>query len=425
MRILLLGAPGSGKGTQAKRLVEKYNVPQISTGDLLREAVQANSDLGRQAKAAIDAGQFVSDSIVLGMIEERLKNTDTDDGFILDGFPRNLIQAEALQVMLEELNKPIQAAILITVDFDVIVERTTGRRTCVSCGQLYNIYTNPPKLDDQCDECGGNLHHRSDDNEETISNRLRLYEAQTTPLIAYYRNKNMLRSIQGVGDVSDIFDELTGVIDELPEDPIETMFTAPEVDISDQPPTFAVAAVEEDDDEKEATPAPVAAPAKKKVVKKKAAKKKAGKKKTVKKKAKKKAVKKKAAKKKATKKKVVKKKASKKKAAKKKATKKKVAKKKVSKKKVAKKKAKKKVAKKKATKKKVAKKKTKKKAAKKKVTKKKVAKKKVTKKKAKKKVAKKKVTKKKVAKKKVAKKKVTKKKVAKKKAKKKAAKKKR
>ena len=231
MRIVLLGAPGSGKGTQAKRLAEKYKIPQISTGDLLRAAVEANSPLGIQAKAAMDAGQFVSDSIVLGMIKERLTNPDTENGFILDGFPRNLIQAEALDQMLNKINKPLQAAILIAVDFDVLIERITGRRTCVSCGQVYNIYTSPSKLDDRCDRCGGNLHRRSDDNEETIGNRLRIYEAQTTPLIAYYRNKNMLRTVQGTGDISDIYNELCKVVDELPEESIETMFQAPDIHI--------------------------------------------------------------------------------------------------------------------------------------------------------------------------------------------------
>ncbi|NOX43941.1 MAG: adenylate kinase [Gammaproteobacteria bacterium] len=400
MRIVLLGAPGSGKGTQAKRLVEKYNVPQISTGDLLRAAVQENTELGIQAKAAIDAGQFVSDSIVLAMIEERLKSADTDSGFILDGFPRNLLQAEELNTMLDELNKPMQAAILIAVDFDVIIERTTGRRTCESCGQLYNIYTNPSKLEDQCDHCGGNLHHRSDDNEETISNRLRIYEAQTTPLIAYYRNKNMLRTVQGVGDVSEIFDELCNVVDELPEEAIETMFTAPDVDLPDTPrPVYqepdddddddVVAAETEDEEDEEneeneeeikeevSTPAPVKKKTTKKAAKKKTAKKTAAKKTTSKKTAKKSAVKKKAVKKKT------------KKATTKKAVKKKAIKKKVAKKKAAKKTNKKKVTKKKAAKKTTTKKTTKKKAAKKKVAKKKAAKKKVTKKKTKKKAAKK------------------------------------
>lgn len=229
MRIVLLGAPGSGKGTQAKRLAEKYKVPQISTGDLLRAAVEANTPLGQQAKAVMDAGNFVSDDIVLKMIQERLSDPDTENGFILDGFPRNLIQAEALDALLQDLGKPLQAAILIAVDFDVLIERISGRRTCQLCGAVYNIYTNPSKLDDRCDKCGGNLHHRSDDNEETFSNRLRIYEAQTTPLIAYYRNKNMFRTVQGVGEMDEIFQDLCKVVDELPEISLEDMFQAPPV----------------------------------------------------------------------------------------------------------------------------------------------------------------------------------------------------
>ena len=346
MRIVLVGAPGGGKGTQAKLLIEKYGIPQISTGDLLREAVAAGSDLGIRAKAAMDAGQLVSDDIVLGMIQERLSRSDAQKGFILDGFPRNIPQAEALDKLLQGMGKPLQTSLLIDVDFDILMQRLTGRRTCGSCGQMFNVHTNPPRVDGVCDKCGGQVTQRSDDNEATISNRLRVYEAQTAPLVDYYRAQGKLRSVQGVGDIDSIFASVCQVLDSLPSEDTE------------------------------------AAPATEKAVAKKPTKKPAKKKTTKKKTAKKKATKKKATKKKATKKKVTKKK-TKKKAAKKKA------KKKVTKKK-AKKKAKKKVTKKKA-----------KKKAKKKVTKKKAkkkAKKKVTKKKAKKK-AKKKVTKKKAKKK--------------------------
>lgn len=204
MKIILLGAPGSGKGTQAKLLVDRFQVPQISTGDLLRAAVSAESPLGLQAKAAMEAGQLVSDDIVLGMIRERLQQADTRKGYILDGFPRNLTQAQALDQLLQQLNLPLDVALLIDVDFDVLMQRLTGRRTCESCGQMYNVYTSPPKMDDRCDKCGGNLRHRSDDNEETISNRLRVYEAQTAPLIDYYAEQNKYRHVQGVGDIDDI-----------------------------------------------------------------------------------------------------------------------------------------------------------------------------------------------------------------------------
>ncbi|MGD8481912.1 MAG: nucleoside monophosphate kinase, partial [Gammaproteobacteria bacterium] len=140
MRIILLGAPGSGKGTQAQKLVEQFNIPQVSTGDLLREAVAAGTDLGKQAKAAMDAGELVSDDIVLGMIRERLAKPDADNGFILDGFPRNLAQAQSLDGLLEELGAPLDAAVLMDVDFDVLLKRLTGRRTCAGCGRVYNVY---------------------------------------------------------------------------------------------------------------------------------------------------------------------------------------------------------------------------------------------------------------------------------------------
>lgn len=236
MRIVLLGAPGSGKGTQAKRLADKYKVPQISTGDLLRAAVEARTPTGLLAKGAIDMGHLVPDPVVLEMIRERLSRPDTQDGFILDGFPRNMMQAESLEAMLVKLKKPLDSAILLAVDFDALIQRMTGRRTCTSCGQVFNVYSSPSRLDDRCDRCGGNLHHRTDDNEETIGNRLRVYEAQTSPLIAFYRNKNKLRTVQGVGDIQDIFSDLCKVIDELPEEgTLEAMFTQHEIDVPREP----------------------------------------------------------------------------------------------------------------------------------------------------------------------------------------------
>ncbi|HEY0720765.1 MAG TPA: adenylate kinase [Gammaproteobacteria bacterium] len=215
MRIVLLGAPGSGKGTQAKLLVDKLKIPQISTGDLLRAAVSANTPLGQQAKAAMDAGQLVSDEIVLGIIKERLAERDAKSGFILDGFPRNIPQAEALDTMLQGMGMPIDAALLIDVDFDILLQRLTGRRTCESCGQMYNIYTSPPRLEDRCDKCGGNLKHRADDNEETISNRLRVYEAQTAPLVEYFRRQGKVHAINGIGEIGDIFKAINEVLDQV------------------------------------------------------------------------------------------------------------------------------------------------------------------------------------------------------------------
>ncbi len=215
MRIVLLGAPGSGKGTQGKQLSEKYLIPQISTGDLLRAAVAAESSLGLQAKAAMDAGQLVSDDIVLGMIEERLAQPDARKGFILDGFPRNIPQAQALDILLQRLGKPLDVALHMDVDFDLLMQRLTGRRTCESCGQVFNVYTSPSKLEGQCDSCGGNLRHRADDREETIGNRLKVYEAQTKPLVDYFEGQSKLRTVEAIGEIADIFNGMCVILDKV------------------------------------------------------------------------------------------------------------------------------------------------------------------------------------------------------------------
>jgi len=214
MRIVLLGAPGCGKGTQGHRLARHYKVPEISTGDLLREAVAAGTPLGRAAKAAMDAGQLVSDEIVLGVIRQRIDKADARKGFILDGFPRNLAQAEQLDELLDQLGKPIDLALVIDVDVDVILQRLLGRRTCMSCGASYNIFSAPPRMDDSCDECGGRLKRRSDDNEETIGNRLRIYETQTVPVIERYREQGRLRVVQGLGEIADVFKAVSKAIEE-------------------------------------------------------------------------------------------------------------------------------------------------------------------------------------------------------------------
>lgn len=215
MRIVLLGAPGSGKGTQAKLLAEKYRIPHISTGDLLRANLAAGTPLGLKAKAAMDAGQLVSDDLVLDIIRDRLRSSDARKGFILDGFPRNIPQAQALDGMLRNINQPLDAAVLMEVDFDILMQRLTGRRTCENCGAAYNVYTNPPRLEDQCDRCGGHLHHRADDNEETIGNRLRVYETQTKPLIGYYRDQGRYETMDAVGEVKEIMKRMVGVLDPI------------------------------------------------------------------------------------------------------------------------------------------------------------------------------------------------------------------
>lgn len=217
MRIVLLGAPGAGKGTQAEILVENLGIPEISTGDVLRQAAEEESALGKQARPYIDAGQLVPDEIVLGVIKERLEKQDTKKGFVFDGFPRNLLQAEALDEILEELGKPLRGVILLEIDVDLLLQRLGGRRTCQSCGHTYNIYTSPSKLFDQCDRCGGNLRQRADDNEETIGNRLRVYELQTEPLIQYYASQGKLYKVSAEGEIEEISARVKRIVEELPK----------------------------------------------------------------------------------------------------------------------------------------------------------------------------------------------------------------
>jgi adenylate kinase len=212
MRLVLLGAPGAGKGTQAKKLIEKYGIPQISTGDLLRAAVSAGTQLGKEAKSYMDRGELVPDRVVLGMVEERLKQDDCKKGYILDGFPRNVAQAEALDKMLNDLGMSLDAALSVDVPFDDLMKRLTGRRTCKACGQMYNIYFNPPKKEGVCDKCGGELFQRDDDKEETIKKRLEVYNSQTSPLIDYYSKKGILKSVNGTGSIDEIFANICKVL---------------------------------------------------------------------------------------------------------------------------------------------------------------------------------------------------------------------
>jgi adenylate kinase len=292
MRIVLLGAPGSGKGTQSKLLIEKYKIPQISTGDLLRAAVAAGSELGRKAKSAMDAGQLVSDDVVLGMIQERLSKPDARAGFILDGFPRNIPQAQALDAMLARLSQPLQLALLVDVDTEVLMKRLTGRRTCsnASCGAIYNIYFSAPKSPGKCDKCGSNLAHRSDDNENTVRSRLQVYEQQTAPLVSYYKAQGKLRTVRGTGSVNEIFKNVSDII-EVQMRPLAAAMSAAQAAAAKSAPAKPAKA------EKKPAPAKAAAkPAAKPAAKKPAAKKAAPKKKPAPK-PKKKAVKKAAPKK--------------------------------------------------------------------------------------------------------------------------------
>lgn len=198
MRIVLLGAPGSGKGTQSQLLVKAHGIPQVSTGDLLRDAVAKGTELGVRAKAAMDSGKLVDDAIVLGMIRERIGRPDAAKGFILDGFPRNIPQAEALTKLLHELGTPLDSVVLMNLDLGRLFKRLSGRRICQDCGQVFNVYTSPPGT-------GHKLIQRPDDKENVISKRLEVYEAQTTPLIAYYKNAGLLRSVDADADVGTVF----------------------------------------------------------------------------------------------------------------------------------------------------------------------------------------------------------------------------
>lgn len=215
MRTVLLGAPGSGKGTQGVVLAKKYTIPQISTGDLLRAAVTSGSELGQLAKSAMDAGALVSDDIVIGLIKERISECDAKNGYILDGFPRNIPQAQALDSMLDELDQPLQGVVLLDVAFEELMQRLTGRRTCKDCGAIYNIHLAPTKVEGQCDACGGELFQRADDNEETISNRLTVYQEQTAPLVDYYQQQQKLHTIAGTGDVNDITQAVSDIFDSI------------------------------------------------------------------------------------------------------------------------------------------------------------------------------------------------------------------
>ncbi len=206
MNIVLLGAPGAGKGTQGQKLVEEFGIAHISTGDLLRAAVKAQSELGKQAKAYMDAGQLVPDQLVIDLVKERLGQPDAQKGFMLDGFPRNIAQAETLDAELKGMGVELDAALLVDVPFDVIVERLSSRRTCRSCG-----YTAPAGTD-TCPRCGGEMYQRDDDKPETISKRLDTYQNQTQPLIDYYEGHGILKSVDGNRAVDEVYVDVKKVL---------------------------------------------------------------------------------------------------------------------------------------------------------------------------------------------------------------------
>ena len=212
MNIILLGPPGAGKGTQAKRLIDKYGIPQVSTGDMLRAALKEGTPLGLEAKKFMDQGALVPDSVVIGLVKERIQKPDAAKGYMLDGFPRNVGQAGALDEMLSQLHQKIDHVVCIEVASEELVGRLTGRRTCRACGAGYHVMFDPPKKEGVCDKCSGELYQRDDDNVATVTSRLKVYEDQTKPLIDYYQKQSKLRPVNGVGDMGEIFARITSIL---------------------------------------------------------------------------------------------------------------------------------------------------------------------------------------------------------------------
>jgi len=212
MRLILLGPPGAGKGTQAANIVDKYKIPHISTGDIFRKNIKEGTELGRKAKEYIDGGQLVPDSLTIALVEDRLKQDDATDGFLLDGFPRNISQAEALDTVLGNMDCKLSSVINISVDPSILVERAVGRRICKNCGATYHIAFNPSKVESVCDKCSGELYQRSDDNEETVASRIKVYSDETAPLIDYYTDKGVIINVDGQKDINLVFEDIASAL---------------------------------------------------------------------------------------------------------------------------------------------------------------------------------------------------------------------
>lgn len=215
MNLVLMGLPGAGKGTQAEKIVAKYDIPHISTGDMFRAAMKDETELGLKAKSFMDKGELVPDEVTIGIVRERLSKDDCEKGFLLDGFPRTVPQAEALENILSDLNKKLDFCINVQVDQEILMERLTGRRICKSCGATYHLVFNPPPKPDTCDRCGGELYQRADDNEATVKNRLEVNIKQSQPLLDFYESKGYLRNINGQQDINKVFVDLDELLSTL------------------------------------------------------------------------------------------------------------------------------------------------------------------------------------------------------------------
>ena len=213
MNLILLGPPGAGKGTQAEMISGLYDIPHISTGDIFRDNLSRGTELGLEAKKYMDRGELVPDEVVIGIVKDRLASPDCGNGFILDGFPRTVAQADALKKMLGDLGRPLDHVRNIAVPDGVVVERLTARRTCSSCGTNYNLLFNPPREEGICDRCGGELYQRDDDSEKTVRKRLEEYHHKTKPLIDYYREEGLLRDIEGSAGMEEVLESIKGIIE--------------------------------------------------------------------------------------------------------------------------------------------------------------------------------------------------------------------
>lgn len=215
MNIILMGLPGVGKGTQASEIVKKFPIPHISTGDMFRKAIKDETDLGKEAKSYMDRGELVPDEVTVGIVKERISEDDAKKGFLLDGFPRTIDQAEALNEIMSELGRNIDAVINIEVPEEELMNRLTGRRICEKCGTTYHLVFNPPKVDGICDIDGGKLYQREDDNPETVSNRLNVNVKQSKPILEYYNEKGVLKNIDGAKDIDDVTKDVIDILDQL------------------------------------------------------------------------------------------------------------------------------------------------------------------------------------------------------------------